>query len=149
MQQPTLNATEIVFAYGDQLWRVSRTGGVAIQFTDGPGQKTNPKFSPDGKWLAFTSADAGNFNLYVMPAEGGQPRQVTYGPGPDRVKGWTPDGRNIPEAGLAQKRKVAVVAVAARRVPGACNNILVRRNINIQISICKMSFLDASAIAPM
>ncbi len=95
MQQPTLNATEIVFAYGSQLWRVSRKGGVAVQLTNGPGQKTNPKFSPDGKWIAFTSDDAGNFNVYVMPAEGGQPRQLTYDPGPDRVEGWTPDGSNI------------------------------------------------------
>ena len=95
MQQPTLNATEIVFAYGSQLWRVSRKGGLAVQLTNGPGQKTNPKFSPDGQWIAFSSDDAGNFNVYVMPAEGGQPRQLTYDPGPDRVEGWTPDGRDV------------------------------------------------------
>jgi tricorn protease len=95
MQQPTLNGTEIVFAYGGQLWSVSRKGGLAVQLTNGPGQKTNPKFSPDGKWIAFTSDEAGNFNVYVMPAEGGQPRQLTYDPGPDRVEGWTPDGRNV------------------------------------------------------
>jgi tricorn protease len=95
MQQPTLNATHIVFAYGGQLWSVSRKGGDAVQLTNGPGRKSNPQFSPDGKWIAFTSRDGGNPNVYVMPAEGGQPRQLTYSPGPDLVEGWTPDGRNI------------------------------------------------------
>jgi tricorn protease len=95
MQQPTLDATEIVFAYGGQLWSVSRKGGAAIQLTNGAGQKSNPQFSPDGKWIAFTSDDGGNANVYVMPAEGGQPRQLTYGPGPDLAEGWTPDGQHI------------------------------------------------------
>jgi tricorn protease len=95
MQQPTLNAKEIVFAYGGQLWRVSREGGVAVELTSGPGRKSNPKFSPDGRWIAFSSNGAGNRNVYVMPAEGGQPRQLTYDPGPDLVEGWTPDGQNV------------------------------------------------------
>jgi tricorn protease len=95
MQQPTLNATEIVFAYGDQLWSVSRKGGGAVQLTSGTGRKSNPQFSPDGKWIAFTSDDGGNSNVYVMPAEGGQPHQLTYDPGPDLMEGWTPDGEKI------------------------------------------------------
>lgn len=95
MQQPTLNATEIIFAYGGQLWSVSRKGGSAVQFTSSPGQKSNPRFSPDGKWVAFTSDEGGNPNVFVMPAEGGEPRQLTYDPGPDLVEGWTPNGQDI------------------------------------------------------
>lgn len=95
MQQPTLNATNIVFAYAAQLWSVSRDGGAARQLTTGPGQKSNPKFSPDGKWIAFTGQGDGHDNVYVMAAEGGQPRQLTYSPGWDTVEGWTPDGQNI------------------------------------------------------
>ena len=95
MQQPTLNATHIVFAYGGDLWSVDRNGGAAIRLTSGPGRKTNPKFSPDGKWIAFSGRYNGNTNVYVMPAEGGQPHQLTYDSGFDYVEGWTPDGQNV------------------------------------------------------
>ncbi|HEX4019725.1 MAG TPA: PDZ domain-containing protein [Acidobacteriaceae bacterium] len=95
MQQPTLNATHIVFAYAGDLWTVGKEGGAAIKLTSGPSQKSNPKFSPDGRWIAFTGGYNGNANVYVMPAEGGQPRQLTYSSGWDMVEGWTPDGQNI------------------------------------------------------
>jgi len=95
MQTPTLNATHIVFAYGGELWSVSREGGTALQLTSGPGQKSNPHFSPDGKWIAFTAQYGGNYDVYLMPAEGGEARQLTFGRGPDTVEGWTPDGKNV------------------------------------------------------
>lgn len=52
-QHPTVNATDIVFTYADDLWTVPRQGGNARRLTDGPGSETSPAFSPDGKWLAF------------------------------------------------------------------------------------------------
>jgi tricorn protease len=95
MQDPTLNASHIVFAYGGELWSVSREGGIALQLTNGVGQKSNPHFSPDGKRIAFTAEYGGNHNVYVMPAEGGEPRQLSYAPGPDTVEGWTTDGKAV------------------------------------------------------
>src|SRR3984885_7267791 len=95
MQNPTLSATHIVFSYGGELWSVSREGGVALQLTSGQGQKSNPHFSPDGKWIAFTAQYGGNLNVFLMPADGGEARQLTYGPGPDLVAAWAPDGKNI------------------------------------------------------
>ncbi len=95
MQQPTLNATHIVFAYGGDLWSVERKGGVALRLTSGPGASSNPKFSPDGRSIAFTGRYNGNPNVYVMPAEGGQPRQLTYSSGSDLVEGWAPDGKDV------------------------------------------------------
>jgi tricorn protease len=95
MQGPTLNATHIVFAYGGELWNVSREGGAARQLTSGAGQKSSPHFSPDGKWIAFTGQYGGNLNVYLMPAGGGEARQLTFGRGPDTVEGWTPDGKNV------------------------------------------------------
>lgn len=95
MQDPTLSASHIVFAYGGELWSVSRDGGAALQLTNGIGEKSHPYFSPDGKWIAFTAEYGGNRNVYVMPAEGGEPRQLTYAPGPDTVAGWTPDGKAV------------------------------------------------------
>ena len=71
-----------------------------------PGRELFPKFSPDGKWIAFTGQYDGNFNVYVMPAEGGQPKQLTFyqgaaAPLSDRmgihneVVTWTPDSKRI------------------------------------------------------
>jgi tricorn protease len=95
MQGPTLNASHIVFSYGGELWSVSREGGEALQLTAGPGQKSNPHFSPDGKLIAFTGQYGGNLNVYLISAEGGEARQLTFGRGPDTVEGWTPDGKNV------------------------------------------------------
>ena len=95
LQQPTMNQSEVVFVYAGDLWAVSRQGGAARRLTSGPGLKDHPKFSPDGRWIAFTGRYNGNANVYVMPAEGGQPRQLTFHPGPDVVVGWTPDSHHI------------------------------------------------------
>jgi tricorn protease len=95
LQQPTLNKTSIVFAYAGDLWSVSRSGGEATRLTAGPGLKSDPKFSPDGQWIAYTANSNGNENVYVTPAGGGQPRQLTFSSGPDTVQGWTPDGKQV------------------------------------------------------
>lgn len=95
LRQPTLGPTDIVFAYGDDLWRVARDGGNAIRLTAGPGVKAGPHFSPDGQRIAFTGEYDGKLNVYVIPLEGGSPRRLTFHAGPDVVEGWTPDGKNI------------------------------------------------------
>jgi tricorn protease len=95
LQDPTLNKTSIVFAYAGDLWSVSRSGGEATRLTAGPGLKSHPKFSPDGQWIAFSANTNGNENVYVMPAEGGQPKQLTFSSGPDTVLGWTPDSKQV------------------------------------------------------
>ena len=95
MQQPTVNAAEIVFAYAGFLWKVDRKGGAAVRLTSGPGAASHPRFSPDGRWIAFTGRYNGNANVYVMAAEGGEPRQLTFSAGSDLVDGWSPDGKNV------------------------------------------------------
>ncbi len=95
LQQPTLNKTSIVFAYAGDLWSVARAGGEATRLTAGPGLKSHPKFSPDGQWIAFSSNADGNENVYVMPAGGGQQKQLTFSSGPDTVQGWTADGKQV------------------------------------------------------
>jgi tricorn protease len=91
---PTMSRTEIVFLYGGYLWSVPRDGGEARQLTTG-GHETNPVFSPDGRWLAFTGEYDGNADVYVMPAAGGEPKRLTWHPTFDVVAGWTPDGKRI------------------------------------------------------
>jgi len=105
MRFPDVGSSTVVFSYGGDLWLAPRTGGIARRITTDPGLELFPKFSPDGKWIAFTAQYDGNFNVYVMPSEGGQPRQLTFLPdignvpermGPNNeVIAWTPDSRRI------------------------------------------------------
>jgi tricorn protease len=95
LRMPTVSATQIAFAYANNIWTVERAGGVARRLTSFQGQTTNPHFSPDGKWIAFSGEYAGNVDAYVVPAEGGEPKRLTWHPGADSVQGWTPDGKSI------------------------------------------------------
>jgi tricorn protease len=94
-RQPTMNKTDIVFAFAGDLWKVSRNGGAAERLTSGVGTESNPRYSPDGNWIAFTGEYDGNIDVYVIPASGGEPRRITYHPGADSFLGWTPDGRSV------------------------------------------------------
>ncbi len=95
LRSPTVSATQIAFAYANNIWVVPRAGGQARRLTSFQGQTSNPRFSPDGKWIAFSGEYAGNADVYVMPAEGGEPRRLTWHPGADTVQGWTPDGKAV------------------------------------------------------
>jgi tricorn protease len=95
LRMPTVSATHIAFAYGNNIWVVERAGGMARRLTSFQGQTSNPHFSPDGKWVAFSGEYAGNTDAYVIPAEGGEPRRLTWHPGNDMVQGWTPDGKAV------------------------------------------------------
>ena len=95
LQKPALGRTHIVFSYAGDLWSVPREGGDAARLTTGTGVETDPAFSPDGNWVAFTGEYDGNVDAYVIPAGGGVPRRLTYHPGGDSVVGWTPDGRSV------------------------------------------------------
>src|SRR5205085_7975720 len=78
LQHPTINRTHVVFAYADDLWSVPRSGGSATRLTSGAGLETAPIFSPDGKHIAFTADYDGNLDVYVMSADGGQPRRLSW-----------------------------------------------------------------------
>jgi tricorn protease len=95
LRTPAVSATHIAFAYANNIWSVERAGGSARRLTSFQGQTTNPQFSPDGKWIAFSADYAGNTDVYVIPSEGGEPKRLTWHPGNDTVQGWTPDGKSI------------------------------------------------------
>jgi len=102
---PDIHDDKIAFVYGGDLWVASSSGGLATRLTAHPGQELFPKFSPDGKWIAFTGQYDGDEQVYVIPATGGVPRQLTFyparGPLPPRwgydnqVYGWSPDGKSV------------------------------------------------------
>ena len=95
LRSPTVSASQIAFAYANNIWVVDRAGGRARRVTSFQGQTSNPHFSPDGKLIAFTGEYAGNADVYTVPAEGGEPKRLTWHPGADSVQGWMPDGKTI------------------------------------------------------
>jgi len=95
LRQPDISKDSVVFVYAEDLWIAPRAGGEARRLTSHPGDELYPKFSPDGKWIAFTGEYDGNADVYVMPAEGGEPRRLTYHPSNDMVLGWTNDSKKI------------------------------------------------------
>jgi tricorn protease len=90
-----ISKDQVVFAYAGDLWIAARSGGAARRLTSHVGDELYPKFSPDGKWIAFTGEYDGNPDVYVISADGGEPRRLTFHPSNDIVLGWTPDGKNI------------------------------------------------------
>jgi tricorn protease len=95
LRHPTLSQSTVVFEYAGDLWSASRNGGEATHLTTNVGIEDNPAFSPDGSQIAFTGEYDGNVDVFVMPAAGGVPKRLTWHPAPDRVLGWTPDGKRI------------------------------------------------------
>lgn len=92
---PDVSETQVVFSYANDLWLVPREGGQAVKISSPPGVESYPKFSPDGKTIAFTGNYDGNRNAYALPVVGGVPTRLTGHGYTDRVVDWTPDGKNI------------------------------------------------------
>jgi len=70
----------INFTYAGDLWTAPSSGGSALRLTSHPGVEVFGKFSPDGKWIAFTGQYDGDEQVYVVPTAGGEPRQLTFYP---------------------------------------------------------------------
>lgn len=114
LRYPDVSASQIVFVYANDLWLVSRTGGVAKPLVQRAGQELLPKFSADGKTIAFMADFDGNRDLYTVPQAGGVPLRVTHHPAAERLCDWTFDGRLLFStngfAGLAEQRELFTVA---------------------------------------
>lgn len=92
MRFPDVSKTHIVFVYANDLWLVPRAGGVATPLASPPGLETFPRFSADGKAIAFVGNYEGNEDIYTIPTAGGVPQRVTHHPGAEVLCDWTPDG---------------------------------------------------------
>ena len=105
LRQPDIHGDQIAFVYAGDLWVASAKGGDARRLTSDDGMEYFPKFSPDGRWIAFTGDYSGSRQVFVISVDGGAPRQLTFyndvGPLPprggidNRVLDWTPDGKHI------------------------------------------------------
>lgn len=92
---PAISAHHVAFQYDGDLWVASRDGSAARRLTTHAGIEANPRFSPDGRFLAFTGEYDGNTDVFVVPVAGGAPTRLTWHPGADVVLDWTPDGAAI------------------------------------------------------
>ena len=104
---PAIHEDQIVFTYAGDLYTVGSGGGTARKLTNNEGFEMFPRFSPDGKFIAFTGQYDGNTEIYLIPASGGVPQRLTYTAtlgrddvadrmGPNNiVMTWTPDGRHV------------------------------------------------------
>jgi len=80
--------------YGD-IWTVPTSGGRAARLTLNEANDMRPKFSPDGKRIAFSSDRSGNFDVWMMPSEGGEATRVSFDSATDSINSFDPDGRSI------------------------------------------------------
>lgn len=105
LRQPDIHGDQVAFVYAGDIWLASARGGEARRLTADAGTEYFPKFSPDGRWIAFCGEYTGSRQVYVISTEGGAPRQLTFyndvgriaprGGIDNRVTDWTPDGTNI------------------------------------------------------
>jgi len=94
-QQPDVSESHITFVYAGDVWTVPKSGGTANRLSSPAGIESFPKFSPDGKSIAFSANYHGNVDVYVMPTSGGLPKRLTQHSAGDRVLGWHPDGKKV------------------------------------------------------
>ena len=95
MRRPDINNGRIVFTWAGDLWMVSEEGGIARRITVHEGNENNAKFSPDGKWIAFSGdINSRPSSVCVIPAEGtAEPMQLTFQSAGGGPVCWTRDGR--------------------------------------------------------
>ena len=95
LRNPALSQDRIAFLYAGDIWSVAREGGDARRLTAAGNVTAGPYFSPDYTQIAYSTRAQGLMDVYVMSADGGVPRRLTWEPTGSRVAGWTPDGKEI------------------------------------------------------
>lgn len=114
LRYPDVSADSIVFVYADDLWVVSRDGGLASPLAAPTGLESFPRFSPDGMTIGFVGNYDGNRDLYTVPTAGGIPLRVTHHPAGETLCGWTPKGELLFQSrgqdGLGKRAQLFTVA---------------------------------------
>jgi len=95
LNQAAICKDHIAFIYAEDLWVADTEGNNVRRLTTVRGPESEPVFSPDGKWVAFSAQYDGNTDVFVVPVAGGVPKRLTWHPGPDIVRDFTPDGSAV------------------------------------------------------
>lgn len=91
----TPDGQTVIFSFEGDLWKANIKDGQATRLTAMQGYETSPRVSPNGKWIAFTGRQYGNADVFVMPVNGGDIRQITYHSANDEVNSWSWDSKFI------------------------------------------------------
>ena len=86
---------QIAFCYKGDIYKVAASGGEAVQLTTLDSYEASPVWSPDGKWIAFSSDRYGNADVFVMPADGGAATRLTVNSAAETPSAFTPDGKCV------------------------------------------------------
>jgi len=95
LRHPTYSKGKVAFSYLGDIWVASENGTGVERLTDNRARDIYPRFSPDGNWIAFSSNREGNYDVYVIPAQGGKPKQLTFNSADDNVVGWSTDSKKV------------------------------------------------------
>ncbi len=95
LRQPDISDTHVTYTYGGDIWISQLNTSEAKRITSTAAVESNPYFSPDGKWIAFSSNRSGTNSVYIVPAQGGNAKRLTWHPNGAQVRGWTNDGKHI------------------------------------------------------
>ena len=85
----------VAFTYLGDVWTADENGQNVRRVTVHKARDAYPRFSPDGKWIAFSSDRNGNMDVFIVPAEGGATKQMTFHSADDTVLNWSPDSRSV------------------------------------------------------
>jgi len=95
LRQPDIHGQRIVFAYAGDLYLAKDDGSDPRRLTTDAGIESDPHFSPDGRFVAFTGMYDDGKDVYVMPVDGGAPQRLTFHPEDDLARGWSADGSRV------------------------------------------------------
>jgi tricorn protease len=94
-RHPDYHGGKVVFSYLGDIWMANEDGSNVHRLTDNLAREVYPRFSPDGRSIAFSSNRYGNNDVYVIASTGGTPKRLTYHTGADDVVGWTRDSEQV------------------------------------------------------
>lgn len=92
---PAPDGKSFVFSWQGDLWRVGINGGRAERLTVHPASEINPRFTPDGKKIVFSSNRYGNYDVFIMNADGSGLKRLNYESGQEYVNSVSPDGKYV------------------------------------------------------
>ena len=95
VRSPHYHNGKVVFSYLGDIWTATEDGKNIQRITAHKARDVYPRFSPDGRWIAFSSDRNGSLDVFLIPAEGGAVKELTTHTASEKVLSWSPDGKNV------------------------------------------------------